>query len=256
MEKATPLKDRIIEDSPGWLILDKPPGLETIVKGGGNTKYCLTSKLRRELGIKGIAPVHRLDRDTTGCLLFAKEPELVKPLENLFRKNEIFKEYLGLCLGIFTNPTGSIRRRLSKWTGGRQAVQVVKGQGGLEAETEYEVLAVAEARNSSQTMLKLLSNPALKGGVSLARFVLHTGRTHQIRVHVSSLGRPILGDDQYGDRAANKLIKTAFRLSRQALHAWKLSFPDPVSGKTIQVEAPVPEDMQAILDGLFRNLKI
>ncbi len=226
---------RVLAETDTLLVVDKPAGLETVVTGGGNTRFCLRSILRRRLSLPQLEPAHRLDRDTTGCVLFAKTSDCAEALQDLFRGRKARKEYLAVCLSVPRPPSGTIRHALSRWTGGKQPVRVLRGKG-LDAQTDYRTLASAGVRSLPQ------------GGASLVLFRPLTGRTHQIRVHAAAIGCPILGDDQYGDRAANRQARQAFGLDRQALHAWTIEFKDPRSGKILHVRAPVPKDMQAAID--------
>lgn len=233
---------RVLVRTPAWVVADKPAGMETVVKGGGDGARCFTSALRRSLERPGLAPAHRLDTDTTGCVLFGCDAETVQTLEASFRRRDVEKHYLALCVGAPRNPQGVIRRKLSKWTGGRRPIQTVKGKHGYEAETAYRVLGTAGIRDPQAPELEV---------VSLIRFAPRTGRTHQIRVHAEALGRPVAGDHRYGDRAANRVFKERFGLARQALHAWRITFPDPETGEANTAEAPIPADMAAILDELL-----
>ncbi len=213
----------------------KPPGWETIVEGGG--RRCFSSLMRRGLELPQLAPVHRLDRDTSGVQLFAVTREARKPLEKLFRQREVHKDYLAICLGAPRSAGGTINRPLSKWRGGRRPVQVAKGGKGLEAVTRYRLLRASRDGSEPQASL-LLFRP-------------HHGRTHQIRVHAAALGRPILGDDQYGERPANAEAKQSCGLARQALHAWRVAFTHPAEHRPLRLEAPLPEDLAAAADYFF-----
>lgn len=222
----------ILYDADGILAVAKPAGIETVDPGGGRS---LTRVLRERLGDAAIEAAHRLDRDTTGAQLFARTPAALKALTELFRQRRVTKHYLALCAGVPANPEGVISRNLSEWKGGRRPVQVVKGGGGLPASTEYRVLAADRGF------------PA-----SLLLFHPREGRTHQIRAHASAFGRPVLGDDQYGDREANRRAKVAWGLRRQALHAWRIVLPGlGPGGAGLAVVAPVPPDMARALDALF-----
>lgn len=214
------------------LIVSKPPGWETVVEGTAGR--CLTMRLRRERACPDLAPAHRLDRDTTGVQIFAKNDQARRKMEDLFRHRQVKKRYLALCYGIPRNATGVIRRRLADWRGGRRPVRVVKGREGKEAETAYRVLASASAGGDLD--------------VALILFTPLQGRTHQIRAHAEAFGRPVLGDDQYGDRPANRIAKETAGLDRQALHAWQAAFPHPETGRPHFVEAPVPADFSVALD--------
>jgi 23S rRNA-/tRNA-specific pseudouridylate synthase len=215
-----------------FLVAAKPPGMETISQDGGRE---LTRTLRDALAEPGLVPVHRLDRDTSGAQLFARNPVAEKELTDLFRRREVAKIYLALCLGVPRNRSGRINRALSEWSGGRRPVRVLK-KGGLEASTSYQVLAVSKP-----------SLPGLK--ISLTAFSPHQGRTHQIRVHAAALGYPVLGDDQYGDRAANRTARELFGLARQALHSWRLEFI--WRGRAVSAVCPLPGDVAQALEAAF-----
>ncbi len=217
--------------TPDFVVLAKPPGMETVSEDGGPE---LLATARTLLNDPGLLPVHRLDRDTSGAQVLARNQAAEAELAKLFRQRKVEKTYLALCLGVPRNRNGAINRNLSEWGGGRRPVRVVK-QGGLEASTHYEVLGA--------------SNPLPDGWkVGLLAFSPHQGRTHQIRVHAASLGYPILGDDQYGDRAANQRVKQLFGLKRQALHAWRVAFE--WRGKRVEAVCPAPEDMAGMMEGL------
>lgn len=217
----------ILFDDDHLLAVDKPAGIETVTPDGTPS---LTRLLQRDTGHSTLAPCHRLDRDTTGILLFAKTEPARLAAEALFRDRTVRKAYLALTHGAPFNKQGTIRRALSEWKGGHKPVHVIKGRGGLEAETAYRILA------QSDTPLPC----------ALLLFLPHHGRTHQIRVHAAALGHPILGDDQYGHRPANRLAKDAADLRRQALHAWRIELPHPVTYAPLSLTAPLPEDIRAL----------
>lgn len=224
-------KIEVLFEDASLLVVNKPAGWQTVDEQG---RECLRAELTGQFGTD-LHAVHRLDRDTSGVLAYAKTVAARAHLEDQFRARKTAKQYLALCQGIPLNPTGTIRRNLSKWQGGRRPVQVVKGSGGLKAETEYAVIASNERIRD------------LPGGVSLICFCPHQGRTHQIRVHAAAFQRPILGDDNYGDRAANKWLREQTGLARQALHAWMLELTHPETGKSVQLCAPIPNDMKTAL---------
>jgi 23S rRNA pseudouridine955/2504/2580 synthase len=231
------LQKRILVRGDGYLVFDKFAGFETVVLGGGNSRQCLTSLLRRKFDLPEIYPVHRLDRDTTGCLLFATDKEALTVLEKNFKDRAVKKLYLGLCGGVPSSKEGEVKKPLTKWDGGRSPVRVARGKGGgLPARTDYRVVCSTDGKVDGQKRASLL------------RFQLHTGRTHQIRVHASSIGHAILGDDQYGDRKVNRQIKKACGLNRQALHAWKLVFQNPFDEKKVTACSFLPDDISAALD--------
>lgn len=240
------VKISILQRGGGWLLVDKPAGMETVVTGGGNTKYCFTSYLRRQLEGDFLRPAHRLDRDTSGCLLMCDREEVLPELEELFREKKTDKRYLAICLGAPKAETDVISRNLTPWDGGRRPVRVGKGPDTLNAVTEYQLLGKSQAGKVDGVAIPK---------ISLIRFRPLTGRTHQVRVHAAALGLPIIGDDQYGDRKANKVFREKWGLVRQALHAWRLHFPAPETGKKIKVEAHLPPDMTAVLDAIMPDWK-
>ncbi len=231
-------KSSVLYEDDFLLAAQKIDGVESVSDNGA----CFTTMMRDGLNLSGLEPVHRLDRDTTGVQLFAKTPEAQKLLEDAFRHRKTEKKYLAGCLGVPFNTDGTIRKNLSKWKGGRKPVSVVKGKDGLEAETTYRLVSA------------FYPDPRKMGpGVpaSLILFMPHQGRTHQIRVHAASLERPILCDDQYGDRPANKRVKDFCGLKRQALHAWRIDLPHPKSKEQLTITAPVPADLLALFDAIF-----
>jgi RluA family pseudouridine synthase len=214
----------LIAENAAFAAFHKPPGMETVSEGGGPELLALA---REMLGDKGLCPVHRLDRDTSGVQVFARNPEAEKELVRLFRERLVEKTYLAFCLGVPRNQSGTVNRSLSGWSGGRRPVRVMKN-GGLAASTHYETLA---------------SSGELAGGwrLSFLSFRPRQGRTHQIRVHAAAIGHPVLGDDQYGERRFNKLARETLGLSRQALHAWRLAFE--WRGSRVEAVSPLPPDM-------------
>ena len=176
--------------------------------------------------------LHRLDRDTTGLVLIAKEPEL----QHMLTKNGIQKlfhrTYLAIACGKLPAREGWIDRPIGgvPWSIVEQRI-LPESEGGKPARTHYEVLGEAEADGQP---------------LSYVRLWLETGRTHQIRVHLSSLGCPLLGDDLYG--TPSPLI------GRQALHAAELTFCHPITKQDIRITAPPPEDFQQILAKFFKKV--
>lgn len=221
----------IIEDE-DFIVAAKPPGMETVSRDGGRE---LTRTLREARGEPGLVPAHRLDRDTSGAQLFARNPAAEQGLTDLFRHRRVEKMYLAVCFGVPRNAQGIINRNLSEWGGGRRPVRVLK-KGGLEASTGYRVLAVS-------------GELAAGFRVSLLAFSPHQGRTHQIRAHAAALGYPVLGDDQYGDRAANRSGREILGLRRQALHSWRLDFS--WRGDAVSAVCPPFEDIRDALPVAF-----
>ena len=167
--------------------------------------------------------VHRLDKDTSGCLVAARTPEAQSRLAAAFAERKTAKIYLALTAGVPKEPRGRIENLIGRHPVNRQKMAVVQ-RNGKTAVSEYEVL-----RHGT-----LERHP-----VALVRIRIYTGRTHQIRVHLASLGCPVLGDRLYG--GARQVSAP-----RQMLHAWQLRIPHPVSGEELHFKAPVPEDFREL----------
>jgi 23S rRNA pseudouridine1911/1915/1917 synthase len=165
-------------------------------------------------------PVHRLDRNTSGLMLIAKQPH-IQHLVSLHDIKQINRQYLALATGTITPATGTIDEPISRHP--NSIIQRIVDSNGQNATTFYKVL---------QTLPK----------ASLVELTLLTGRTHQIRVHLSHIGHPIIGDDLYG--GSRELI------NRQALHAARLFFTHPISGKTIDISSPLPPDILKTMTAL------
>lgn len=174
---------------------------------------------KQGLSIK-IRPVNRLDRDTSGLTLFAKNSHIQDQLVRQMKENRVYKEYLGIVHGSFIPPEGTIR------------LPIARKEGSILERT------VDPSGDDSITHYKTVETGA---GLSLVQFVLETGRTHQIRVHAKATGHPIIGDWLYSH------IPTEL-IDRQALHAHRLAFDHPLTGERINLTAPLPADMKKVLD--------
>lgn len=166
-----------------------------------------------------VRPINRLDRDTSGLTLFAKNAHIQDRLIHQMSENRVYKAYLGIVHGNFEPQSGTIR------------LPIARKEGSILERT------IDISGNQSITHFKTLET---HGGLSLVQFVLETGRTHQIRVHAKAMGHPILGDWLYSDNLTNLI-------DRQALHAHQLSFDHPLTGERIDLTAPLPEDMKGVL---------
>ena len=217
--EAIPL-DILFEDD-NLIVINKPAGL-VVHPGAGHCKHTLVNALLHHCSIlSGIGGkerpgiVHRLDKDTSGCLVVAKNDESHRGLSIQFAERGVDKIYLALVSGKLRRSTGVIEEKIGRHRVHRQRMSVTS-ERGRAARTEYRVL-----RSSEQA--------------SLVECKLHSGRTHQIRVHLHHLGHPVLGDKVY----APKLIG---KIPRQMLHAWKLGFRHPRTGERRTFEAPLPND--------------
>jgi 23S rRNA pseudouridine1911/1915/1917 synthase len=176
--------------------------------------------------------VNRLDRLTSGLLLVAKTPAVHAALQRTVRE----KDYLAVVYGRVTPPRGRISLPLAR--SGDDRRRVVSAPGGAPSLTGYERLAYV---------------PAPRGGLSVVRCRLETGRTHQIRVHLAAKGWPIVGDPVYGEPRAQQVRDAQLRavleaFPRQALHSWRASIVHPVSQQALRFEAPLPPDLAALLE--------
>ena len=175
--------------------------------------------------------VHRLDKDTSGCLVIAKNPEIQFKLSKIFAERACEKHYLAIVHGVPRKHSGEISNFIGRHPVNRQKMAIVE-RNGKEAISQYRV------RQSG-----LVDNIAL----SVVAVKILTGRTHQIRVHMSSIGHPVLGDKLYGGAKG-------IAVEHQMLHAHTLRFPHPVTGDDMTFYAPIRPDIQAIIDR-FEPLK-
>lgn len=226
--KTSDLKLKIVFENDDLAVIDKPAGL-VVHPGAGNTEDTLAQALLsyypqvRHVGDPhrpGI--VHRLDEDTSGLIVVAKTTPAYEYLKKTFQDREVEKFYVALVHGKLDQLHGSIDLPLEK-VPNRQKMKVGTGK---EALTEY---------------WSIDSNPS--GQFTLIRVKLHTGRTHQIRVHMQAIGHPLLGDEVYGGtfKASDKQL-----IDRQFLHAYRLKFK-LMDGTRIELTSPLPEDLQAVL---------
>ena len=224
--EAIPL-DIIYEDET-LLALNKQPGLVVHPAAGhrtGTLVNALVHYLGRRLGRLGgddrSGIVHRLDKDTSGIILIAKTDEAHERLSRAFSQRDVRKTYRALCRGVFRRASGECRGPVGRHPVDRKKMAVMKNPAkGRDAWTDYRVL---------------------KQGVHGAEVecLLHTGRTHQIRVHLAHLGHPILGDLVYGRRHA---LPDGTEAPRQMLHAAQLEIAHPLTGQPLCFEAPLPAD--------------
>jgi 23S rRNA pseudouridine1911/1915/1917 synthase len=228
-----PIPLTILHEDEDIIVIDKAPGL-VVHPGSGNPRGTLVNALLHhcEGGLCELAGedrpgiVHRLDKDTSGCLVAAKSERAYRSLVEQFSRRETGKEYIAVTRGIPVEREGTIEARIGRNPGNRQKMAVIPASGGKEAITDYRVL-----RSDEEERWACLS------------CIIHTGRTHQIRVHLKEcLRTPILGDEIYGNRS-----RETVRASRLMLHAWKLSFRHPASGEVMRFEAQLPREFDSFL---------
>lgn len=241
-------KDKILIFEDEYLLAtNKMPGWETVTKSG---KYCFTTLVRDLFNSSNLTPIHRLDRDTSGLLLFAKTEDVRTKFIPIFQEKKIKKKYLAFTMGVPKSSTGSIKRNLTPWTeGGKEPVRVTKSPTeGLSATTDYRVI---------ETIQHAITQDAITRpkNFSFVEFSPHEGRSHQIRVHAAHLNIPILGDDQYGHRETNLMVKKETGLYRQALHAFSLDYNHPITNTKVLLRAELPEDFIKLLI-FFKEMKM
>lgn len=219
----------IIHEDKRLLILNKPSGLA--VHGGSGVSYGLIEALR---ALRPEAPylelVHRLDRETSGCLMVAKKRSALRQLHELLREGRVDKHYLALIQG--------------HWGGGDRIIDEPLRKNTLRS--GERVVIVSEDGKPARSLFRPL---AMSERASLMEVRLETGRTHQIRVHAAAAGHPLAGDDKYGNSAFNTDMQ-ALGLKRLFLHAHRLGFTLPDDGQQIRVTAPLAVELETILQKL------
>lgn len=214
--------DVLFEDD-DLIVINKPAGLVVHPAAGNWDGTLVNALLHHCKTLSGIGGeqrpgiVHRLDKDTSGCLVAAKSDLAHQGLARQFAGREVTKIYLALAVGRLPAKSGEIVAAIARHPVQRKKMAVVEAGKGRAARTSYRVLRELEQG-------------------TLVECTLHTGRTHQIRVHLKHLGHPLLGDEVYGKRAG---------FQRQMLHAWRLGFQHPRSLEPMRFVAPVPADFLA-----------
>lgn len=216
----TQMNLKIIYEDDYFLVVDKPCNMavhpsilhyDNSLSNG--VKYYFES-----IGLnKKIRPINRLDRDTTGIVVFAKNEYIQECLIKQMENKAFYKEYIAILEGTLDKNKGIIDAPISRKNG--SIIERCIDENGAKAISNYEVIET-------------------KNNLSLVKFILETGRTHQIRVHSKYIGHPIIGDTLYGH-------KSSF-ISRQALHCHKISFMHPITKKQLELIAPIPDDMLEI----------
>jgi 23S rRNA pseudouridine955/2504/2580 synthase len=221
-------KSAIYEDK-HVLVIDKPAGVA--VHGGSGMSFGVIEALRASRPRETLELVHRLDRDTSGCLMVARDRSSLTKLHALIREGGMHKTYLALVAG--------------SWQLGTKRVDAPLATDNRQHGERH--VRVASAGKDSVSVFK----PVQFFGklATLMEVDIPTGRTHQIRVHASYAGHPLLGDDKYGDRDKNAELKAA-GLKRTFLHAQSVAFEWPGTGVPFHVSSPLPDELKAVLDQL------
>lgn len=220
------------------IVINKPPRMVVYPAAGhkrGTLLNALISKCRK-LASAG-APlrpgvVHRLDKDTSGLILFAKDNKAYLNLIKQFKERKVEKNYLALLYGNLKTDRGEISAAIGRSDSDRKKMSI-KTKRGKEAVTLFEVVKRFK--------------PA-----TLAKIRIITGRTHQIRVHFSASGHPVLGDSTYGKKTFIKIEQKTIYFSRQMLHAYSLKFQHPVNRSPLEFTAPMPEDMKKAIEEIVQ----
>jgi 23S rRNA pseudouridine1911/1915/1917 synthase len=239
--QAEELPIDIVHQDAAVIVINKPPGL-VVHPGAGNREHTLQNALlAHDAKLKRVPRaglVHRIDKDTSGLLVVARTLEAHTALVAELGAHEIEREYLALCTGAMTGG-GTVDEPIGRHR--TQRTKMTVRSDGRAAVTHYRI----ERRYRAHT---------------LARVRLETGRTHQIRVHLAHIGYPIVGDPAYGGRrrlpsgASASLIHALENFGRQALHAARLTFTHPKSGKRVAFDAPMPPDLAGLLAELARDM--
>ncbi len=230
----------ILYESDDILIISKPSGMcthpddnyknGTVVNAVMGYLQEHQKKFTEEIIRPGI--VHRLDKDTSGCLMIAKNPEMHRYLSQIIAERKVTKKYTALVLGRISSKKGTIDSPISRDPYNRERMTTIENHKSKHALTHFEVLA--EYPEPSSTLVKVH---------------IITGRTHQIRVHFSAIGHPVLGDDLYGNPKENKKYFLHHPTTRMFLHASELSFPLP-NGEIISVTSALPDDLTGTIEQL------
>jgi len=241
--KPTDISLDIVYEDENVLVINKPAGL--VVHPGVHGAHAEDSMVNAILhygkgklgGISGsLRPgiVHRLDKDTSGLLVVAKNDKAQKELMDQFVHRTVDKVYYALLAGHLEPAKGTIEAPIGRSSADRKKMAVSMHLSAKEAFTKYQVMAYY-------------------GDYTYVKVFLLTGRTHQIRVHFAAIGFPIVGDATYGREKVNEIFLERYELKRQFLHAGYLSFTLPGTHKKAEFSAPLPPDLQSVLDGLAKH---
>ena len=227
----------ILYEDPDVVVLDKPAGMVVHPAVGHDTGTLVNALLHHVDDLSGIGGelrpgiVHRLDRGTSGVMVVAKHDAAHQELARQFHDREVEKEYIALVWGVV------------------QAGRRIDAPIGRDPSDRQKMST--RARRARNAVTRVTKAEHLKG-VSLLHVAIATGRTHQIRVHLSAIGHPIVGDPTYGGvhrRVAND-VRAVQRLERPFLHAARLAFTHPTDGRKMEFESPLPDDLRAVIDDI------
>lgn len=221
------------------IVVSKPPNMVVYPSLGhkdGTLMNALSYHVKKLANIGGpLRPgvVHRLDKDTSGVIVIALDDQAYYGLVELFKKRQVKKEYIAIVYGQLKG-SGTITAPIGRAKKDRKKMSI-KSKKAKEAITVWEV--IKNFKNYSLLKIKII-----------------TGRTHQIRVHFSSIGHPVLGDKTYGKKLYIEIGKRKIPVQRQMLHAFKIEFIHPITGQLLQLEAPLPDDMKEVINILSEEV--
>ena len=223
------VRQAIVHEDARMLVLNKPAGLA--VHGGSGLAFGVIEALRSLRPEEPLELVHRLDRDTSGCLLVARTRAALRAAHALLREGSVEKRYVALLAG--------------KWRLGRKTIDAPvlthARQGGERMVRVHRAGKIALSEFAPVSHYREFA--------TLVEVSIHTGRTHQIRVHAAFAGHPVAGDDKYGDRECNAQLR-ALGLRRMFLHASSIAFRWPDTGTEFRAQAPLPAELASVLDRL------
>nr|VFK33227.1 MAG: 23S rRNA pseudouridine955/2504/2580 synthase [Candidatus Kentron sp. MB]VFK35798.1 MAG: 23S rRNA pseudouridine955/2504/2580 synthase [Candidatus Kentron sp. MB]VFK76364.1 MAG: 23S rRNA pseudouridine955/2504/2580 synthase [Candidatus Kentron sp. MB] len=227
--EVSQLQDAILFEAPGLLVLDKPAGMA--VHGGSGQRYGVIEALR---ALRPNAPylelAHRLDRETSGCLIIAKKRSMLRRLQEGLRQHQLDKRYLLLVQG--------------RWRGKGRRVEIALEKNILRS--GERMVRPSDTGKSSVTHFQPI---VVSRQASLLEARTITGRTHQIRVHATASGHPVAGDEKYGERKFNREMRR-YGLDRLFLHASSLDFPFEGEQANLHARAPLPQELAQLLRNL------
>jgi 23S rRNA pseudouridine1911/1915/1917 synthase len=233
-----PLDLPIVYQDRDLVVVDKPAGMVVHPAAGHDQGTLVNALLHHVTDLSGIGGerrpgiVHRLDRGTSGLMVVAKNDAAHEELARQFHDREVEKEYVALVWGVVQ--------------GGRRIDEPI----GRDPVNRKKMSA--KARRSREAVTRIVRAEHVNPGVTLARIAIHTGRTHQIRVHLSAIGHPIVGDALYGGlrRRVPGDLRAVMRLERPFLHAARLVFKHPDDGRRMEFTSELPDDLQRVLDDI------
>ncbi len=241
--EPVPMPLTIVYEDSDLVVVDKEPGM--VVHPGVQGQFLgktLVNAMLAHVG-EGLAAiggvlrpgiVHRLDKDTSGLIVVAKNDFTHQELSKQFRHRKVEKYYMALVCGTMSMKHGLIDFPIGRSQKNRK-LMAIDGIRSREARTEYWLEKQLKIGNEKYSLLKIK---------------LHSGRTHQIRVHFSAIGHPLVGDRQYGRKAVNNFFENKFSLKRQFLHSFRLKLVQPKTKKTIDLSVNLPSDLQLVMTGM------